>query len=248
METNIRVYNHWQLYSQAKALYKEGRLEGTFKIRQFDNRNNVYKFKVYIKDNDVMVSATNSDSISFMFIGTDDFKDWKDNFDAKFVEHDGVKYHRGFYDSAALFTDTIKQIVDNNPLRNIDFIGKSKGGAMSTIAAILFIENRFDKRGFTVRNTPFGSPRCADYQLTDKLTDLRISYCRVIFTRDIVCDLPPIAMGYEHPWKFMVYILPTSWWHRFRFMFVKVHLDYERTINTKIFKRLKQQRNTEYTF
>jgi len=235
------VFNNWQLYSKAHDMYDREAITGIHKLKQFKNRNDVYNFRVYIKDNDVMIIAKNSESINIIFIGSDDLKDWRDNFDAKMITIvKGLKGHQGFKDASKQFLDIIIETLA--PGDNVNFIGHSKGGAMALMAAILWANQAKNLPSYRITVVSYGAPRIADWNITQKLKDLNITYYRVIFSRDFVCDLPPIEMGFEHPWDNEVVILPETWWHRFRVRAIRVHLDYDRTINNKVYKQIVNQR------
>jgi len=236
-----RTFNHWQLYHFAQKMYTDGAHAATIKLHLKNQRNNVYHFKRYVIGNDVMYIAENSKEINFIFLGSNDVIDWLNNFDAIGININDIKFHQGFYLSlldlykyntknkkSIKLIDLIKEKL--NTAKDNNFIGHSRGGALALMAATLLKLNNYADH-LTLYVTTYGQPRIADRNLAEYLVNNSIDYLRVFFTHDIVCDVPPIEMGYEHPYNSKLMQLPGAWWHRFRFMFKKVHLDYDRVIN-----------------
>ena len=234
------IYNCWQIYSAGHKIYKSGETTGFRKLQLINDRHDVLNFTVYKINNNVMISAKNESYIYFIFIGSDDPKDWLSNFDFKFHDFDknqNMKVHDGFYNSSIIFTDIIETESLSFKKANINFIGHSRGGALALISAITFAMNQ-NYKSTTTNVVTYGQPRVGNHEYIRLLNIYDISYARVIFEKDIVCDVPPIALGYEHPWFGDKIILKTYLWHKIPFLFSKVHLDYERVINKDYIKKL----------
>ena len=229
-----RIFNHWQLYNFAHKMDEDGAHQATIKLHLKGSRNNVYHFKRFVIENDVMYIAENSQEINFIIIGSNDIFDWINNFDAQGINIKDIMFHEGFYDTLyhtdkhnKKFIDIVSERINNSKTNN--FIGHSRGGALTLMLAVVYKILNDNKE--TIYVTTYGQPRIANNKLSNFLIDNSINYMRVFFTHDIVCDVPPIEMGYEHPFVGKLFQLPGAWWHRFKFMFKKVHLDYNRVIN-----------------
>lgn len=235
MSNRVKMFNAWQLYKAGADIYEHGAKKGTKRLKLINYRKDVFNFEVIEIDNDCLVVSENSGVISFAFIGSDDLRDWIDNL--KFKKEDDGDLHRGFESSAAKFesiiTTKLKEWRDKYGYEagegKVYFIGHSRGGALALIAADAFCTKY---KMTDVNCVTYGQPRVGDHLFDLKLEGHNnLEYLRVVFSRDPVCELPLNEMGYEHPWFGDVEILPETWWHRFRVRAIRVHLDYNRTIN-----------------
>jgi len=237
------IFNCWQVYAESQKLLDQKENTAFRKVLFINDRQDVLDFKVYRIDNDVMVISKNESSVYIAFIGSNDIMDWINNFDSNLVpinKTDSAKVHDGFSKSAIKFNDLIEMEARPYLYKNIYFIGHSRGGALATICAI----NLTNILGMTpthLQIITYGQPRVGNHSYCKILFDKKINYCRVYFKEDIVTNIPPISMGYEHPWFSNKLELPKSWWHKLPFMFKRVHLDYNRVINTKLIKMINNQ-------
>ncbi len=237
------AFNSLQTYAMAHGMHDRGSTSGIHKLKQFNNRNDVFTFKVYQIDNDTMIVAQNSTELRFIFLGSNDVRDWFNNFDAEKLAVDDTFYHKGFYDSAKKFESIIDKLTNDNPDKIVAFIGHSRGGALALIASITFAQ-RSNRKDIVVVTS--GQPRISGDKLSYIIKELEIYYLRVLFIRDAVCGLPPVEMGYEHPWHTDVLILPEKWWHRFRVRFIRVHLSYTKVCNTWLYNQCKNQSDQQW--
>lgn len=233
------IFNCWQIYDECQKIYKEKNITEAFRqCNLLNTREDVLTFNKVVIDNDVMFIVKNESSIVFSFIGSNDAEDWFDNFDLDLLTLDkenNIKVHDGFYNSAERFSELIVGNILDAPKNNIYFIGHSRGGALAMISAISAAE-RTGKGDFNI--ITYGQPRVGNHEYDKLLISNRLNYCRVLFKHDIVTKIPPILLGYEHPWFGDKLVLKASLWHKLPFMFKKVHLDYNRYINNELIKEV----------
>ena len=237
MLRNDFIYNCWQVYAEAQILYDLDLKESFRKLTLINDRQDVLSYKMYKYGSDVMFTAKTETFIYIVFLGSNDLLDWKNNFDFKLIDlGNNCKVHEGFYTSSMKFQDIIQAECKPYNSRNIVFVGHSRGGALAMTAGINYGQIYSTSNHLNI--VTYGQPRVGNHNYIKLLQLYNITYCRVLFAHDIVCDLPPVELGYEHPWFGDKLVLQSSWWHNLPFMFKRVHLDYDRTINTKFVKTI----------
>ncbi len=149
------------------------------------------------KDNEIVVS----------FRGTNgaDFMNWITNIVYYRVQYEdviGSQVHSGFYTAyTAVRTQVIsavKNLLDAHGVNTpILFTGHSLGGALATFA-IIDVKLTLKPLG-TLRFYSFGSPRIGNDVFTDYFMNLFPSvYQRVTHYTDVVVQIPPRQMGFNH--------------------------------------------------
>ena len=244
MERIEKIYNNWQVYQAGYEVYTSKERREFKKLDLFEDKIDIMNFEVIHKHNDVMIIASNENRLFFIFVGSDDPGDWINNFDAKMLKVScGIGIHEGFYKSSFKFYEKIHNEIEYLKSKfpsdcEVSFIGHSRGGAMALISAYLILDmsNEIQINIYT-----YGQPRVGNHEFDKQLQRINVNYTRVILNHDIVCDVPPIILGYEHPWFGDIIRLPESWWMKFPIFFKKVHLSYDTIINTKIKKNIIKQ-------
>ena len=149
------------------------------------------------KDNEIVVS----------FRGTNgaDFMNWITNIVYYRVQYEdviGSQVHSGFYTAyTAVRTQVIsavKNLLDAHGVNTpILFTGHSLGGALATFA-IIDVKRTLKPLG-TLRFYSFGSPRIGNDVFTDYFMNLFPGvYQRVTHYTDVVVQIPPRQMGFNH--------------------------------------------------
>ena len=244
MNPMTRVFNEWQIYDACKTMYKHKTTKSIKKLKQFGTRDNVFKFKMITIDNDVMFLVKNNINLFIIFLGSNDLEDWIDNFEAEHEIYKDISFHKGFLNSMLKFKDDIELFIrKNKKLGDIYYIGHSRGGALALVASIIMQLQLGESILGNVYTTTYGQPRIGNETIGNTLIKNSIDYLRVFFSADIVCDVPPISMDYQHPYNNIIFQLPSKLWHRLHFMFRKVHTSYGTVINNFIYHRLNKLGN-----
>ena len=110
-----------------------------------------------------------------VFRGSDEAKDWVQNFQFDFVGSSYGKIHKGFKKSWDLIA---RELRDNLPNKPLYFTGHSYGGALAFISGLYMPHEKV---------ITFGCPKV----LHEKLPYTKISHIRVRNNNDIVTMLPP---------------------------------------------------------
>lgn len=189
-------------------------------------KNPDWKFKPLIKDNDYAIVSYEKDRIVFVFQGSNDIRDWCNNFIFKKVDNDrfdidGV--HKGFHKSALKFKDDVIRICSEyGDSHEILFACHSRAVPLAAINAYIVAK----KLGLSVSVIGFGGPRFASAAFRDEYRKLPIHFTECIIKRDPVPKLPFKKLGYKRVGH--VKYLKNKWWY---FMPVpgigfRVHTDY----------------------
>ena len=135
------------------------------------------------------------------FRGTDEFKDWGDNFTAiKFkVSNLDAEFHKGFYQHFEKIWQRLEDIHkdrrEENPLP-LFFTGHSLGGALATIATAQWV---LDGDRQFISTYTFGQPRAVTLKLAGTLAPMCGNrFFRFHNNNDIVTRVPPRVMGFSH--------------------------------------------------
>ena len=155
---------------------------------------------VYLRESKVYVS----------FRGTRDLVDWLSNFNVYLKPAEGIhgfegKLHSGFSKAAdscyVSMVNQIKKVIEGQELEDLEFIftGHSLGGAMATINAFRFMQNRgsFDDNPFMlpegfnkVKLVTFSAPPVGDEEFARVFNRSLPTTLRVFHKADIVANLP----------------------------------------------------------
>jgi len=166
--------------------------------------------KVYISDK----------NIDFVFRGSNDIKDWINNFKIS-DSFEKLEYHHGFLKSAIRFKDSINNIIKNNKNKKISFIGFSRGGAIALILAIKLCKNDKNRK---IDCFTFGQPRIAKKGKVKELFNLKnLNYTRVFYAKDLVPGLPFKIQDFKHL-PGTTFELPAKFWHYIPLLTVKVKI------------------------
>lgn len=118
-----------------------------------------------------------------VFRGSDENKDWMQNFKFDFVNTVYGKMHKGFKQSWDLVAWSI---IDNLPNKPLYITGHSYGGALAFIAGVYMPH---------IEVVTFGSPKV---MAKNYAKYLKINHTRVRNNNDIVTILPFDSLGYTH--------------------------------------------------
>lgn len=114
----------------------------------------------------------------------------------------GTQVHSGFYSAYSSVSSQVRSAVKNllavhGAATPILFTGHSLGAALATFA-ILDIKKALNPKG-TLKFYSFGSPRVGNDVFTDYFTNnLPNVYQRVTHYTDVVVQIPPRQMGFNH--------------------------------------------------
>lgn len=130
----------------------------------------------------------------------DNLKDWFTNLDCKVIYPFGGKIgvHKGFYtDADSIFNNVLTALKAASVLKNVIFGGHSQGASVATCLTFL-TEFGPNKWHFEELNA-IESPRSMNTECSYLFgTSCGYKVNRVVNNNDIVCRLPPRALGYKH--------------------------------------------------
>lgn len=149
--------------------------------------------------------------IVFAFAGSDDLKDWVNNFKVNDLQE-----HKGFYESFSKFKREIFFILDQHPKKNIYITGHSRGAAIATFCAE-FIARECNR---PCSCFAFASPMVGNKKFRESYNKLPINHTVIRNGWDIVTYVPPGI--FRHVGKRIR--LKQPWFHRLMFWRVKDHL------------------------
>ncbi len=175
--------------------------------------------------NGVIGYSISHKSIYVVFRGTQSNRDWFDDFHIKLIDYplcEGCKVHRGFYNAQKsvnfnMLLETI-DLINIYPSFSIVLTGHSLGAALTTLSAFE-LKNVLNKH-YTNKITIFtyGSPRIFNDIGSEKMSGI-VDSVRVTHYKDIVVQVPPIGMDYQH--------ILTEWYEDFYPMYIKKCEGYE---------------------
>ena len=143
--------------------------------------------------------------VSFRGTNGADFLNWMTNIVYYRVQYEdlvGSQVHSGFYTAYYSVSSQVKSAVKSllaahGPKTPILFTGHSLGGALATFA-ILDIKRSLNPQG-PLKFYSFGSPRIGNDVFTDYFMKLLPEvYYRVTHYTDVVVQIPPRQMGFNH--------------------------------------------------
>lgn len=149
-----------------------------------------------LKDNEVVLS----------FRGTNgaDFLNWLTNIVYYRVQYSDIpdtQVHSGFYTAYTAVSwaclRALEPLLAKYPTASLMITGHSLGGALATFAAI-DIKRSLNLDGHAVHFYTFGSPRTGNQAFTDYVMTLMPDYNRVTHYTDLVVQVPPRQMGFNH--------------------------------------------------
>lgn len=160
----------------------------------------------------------------FAFAGSNDTKDWLENFDLYPLKKDSYKknhlndgkwgkgtIHNGFYDNWKKFKSCVNKVVEQYKINGDDIdiycFGHSLGGAIAELCA------RHLAKNIGIKNSAitFGSPRVGTKSYRDQFRSLPINGTRVVNCTDIVSTLPPKIIGFKHGCANLVWMRKSFW-------------------------------------
>ena len=154
------------------------------------------------KDNAQAILVEHEKYFCMAFRGTDEIRDWFDNFDFDKVEKHGCEFHEGFYRQVSKVWTNLevehklrKNKLEDTP-RPMFFTGHSLGGAMATIATAMWVLE--GDRQFTSTYT-FGQPRAVTSGTDQTLNSLvGKKFFRFHHNNDFVPRVPFRIQGFRH--------------------------------------------------
>jgi len=149
---------------------------------------------------------SHDDEIVVVFRGTNgaDFMNWMTNIVYYRVQYEDVantQVHSGFYTAYSsisyVLLKALRNLITAHPTANILLTGHSLGGALATFAA-LDLKRQINPPNF-INFYTFGSPRIGNQAFTDYVMNTYPSqYQRVTHYTDVVVQVPPRQMGFNH--------------------------------------------------
>lgn len=177
----------------------------------FDMCDNVYGDKE--KQNDVLESITKGNdyleiilednTLHFIFRGSDDAKDWKENIMEDFSE------------TFTQFEDDVLRVTKMCLDKQIICAGHSRGGALATYCALVVSLIK------PCSCITFGSPRVSSRSFRDKYNQCPIDHTNFRNGWDQVTYLPLYSFGFRHVGK-IVQLKKSQWW-RLGYFRIKAH-------------------------
>lgn len=171
---------------------------------------------------EVGVAEHNGQTI-FMVLGSNDFKDWVQNFmfRTRVVPYNGnnkkLKVHNGFYKAYYSIRSKIQMYVKHNDIKSVIVMGQSHGAAVATLMA-LDIQYNFPETEVACMLT--GSPRVGNKVFVESYNRRVPNTMLFRYGNDPVARIPFKFMGYKHVSK-EIAINKTK---KFKFMAVKDHM------------------------
>jgi len=178
-------------------------------------KSNCVRMLTKTVENDYAFCSVESDRLVFVFAGSDDIKDWVNDF--KRGNNDWIKHnhiHKGFYFSYEPFKKWVTTIVAQHFNKDIYVTGHSRGGALALLCAY-----NLGLREHKVSCITFGAPKV--FKKRKKFNLLSIYNTNVIIKRDKVPRLP---YSFKRTGKTVV--LKSRWFYYLPMGWVKAHLDY----------------------
>jgi hypothetical protein len=200
----------------------------------------VFKYDVFNRGSDVLYVVRDlvNNRVFYVFLGSNDKDDWKDNARYKKTSRDS---HLGFTHSALAFDPIIKHDIEEYKYESISFSGYSRGAAIAEISAYLICESDESKKDI-VNVVTFAKPNTGGVKYNMELNNLvnPEKNLMVIISGDPVIGLPTYKMGYTHNPQCEKVILPKPWWAYFRFpgIGIAIHKAYGKMVR-KLLKRYK---------
>jgi len=178
------------------------------------------KFEFFDRKHTQAYMIANDEMVILAFRGTESKQDWLTDVNAKLVEGNFGKIHRGFSRALGYVWNDIEKTLSRfgTNSRPVWITGHSLGGALATLAAAKFIELNKDVNGLYT----FGQPRVGD-SIFGTTFDLRFKHrtFRFVNNEDIVTRVPPRTMGYKHIGSIVYFDSfgkihkDIKWWQRF---------------------------------
>jgi hypothetical protein len=147
-----------------------------------------------------------SNEIVIAFRGTNgaDFMNWMTNliyYRVQYADVANTQVHSGFYTAYSSVSYTllkaVRALLAKYPSASILITGHSLGGALATFAALDM--KREIKTSNNINFYTFGSPRIGNQAFTDYVMKLYPGqYQRVTHYTDVVVQVPPRQMGFNH--------------------------------------------------
>jgi len=171
----------------------------------------LYKYVTAGTDNSLVALVgydSGYDQIVLVFRGSDDLPNWVTDFDFVQVDYPAVaggRVHAGFYEAWKTMQDAVttvyKEVLNDYPNSPVLLTGHSLGAALAALA-FLDLKNVYANdsslypEAFYLHS--FGQPRWANPTLAKYFTSQISYHWRVVYLHDIVPQIPPAFLDYQH--------------------------------------------------
>lgn len=192
-----------------------------------DAQNPYCEYPFYTTDNDSFIIDWSNDKTVFCFAGSNDIKDWFDNFHFAQSDINHKDIHDGFEQAFMSIFKEYQKYFTRAIQRGLPIylIGHSKGGALAIIGTYYMLTSyNFDK---TLLNAiTFGTPMVGGEKFCNFMQRSEAYILEVINLQDVITKCPPEVFGYMHCG--LVKLVKPKWYHSF--MKIKAHLEYGKVI------------------
>ena len=222
---------YWYLYEACASSYANKYRNEIIRFKTRDGIK-VFKYDALDRGSDVLFVVRNliENVVYYVFLGSNDRDDWKNNAKYKKTPMDS---HTGFTDTAIAFCDIIKNDIEKYKYKSIGFNGYSRGAAIAEISAYLLCDQNNDMK-FLVDLATFAKPNTGGVRYNTKLNELvdPEKNLMTIISGDPVVGLPTYKMGYNHNLSCEKVILPKPWWSYIRLpgIGIAIHKSYGKMV------------------
>ncbi len=207
-ETSFQISRHEPvlidlLKKSTRPMYNE------FIIFENEAKNKNVEMKVFRQPNSIQGFAwISNDVVYIIFKGSENLYDFLTNIDMKqvsipWLDNRKIKVHQGYLKQFQNMKEHISQFLKNHisKIKKVFFIGHSRGGSISHIAALYY--NNFlqqQNKSIQINCVSFGSPCTGNKAFVDyycQQKELALNTCRIYHYEDIVAYLP-LSPSYYH--------------------------------------------------
>jgi len=153
------------------------------------NINDYDYIHFFEKDNAFSLITKKQNDLYLIFRGSNDFKDWQQNFDFGLTKFQDFEFPNGWIEHYNKLRDDILYFIANEEYNNLYVSGHSLGGAVSQIASIDITKNILEKNKRII-NITFGSPKVLGDRYTKRYYQRNITGLHIQNSCDIVTRTP----------------------------------------------------------
>lgn len=185
---------------------------------KYSNIKLPYGFESIVLDNVMYFRKAFKNEYVIVIKGSDDFKDWKNNFEFSKLYFRNGEVHKGFFKQAVKIfrSENFK-----NKDKKITIVGHSSGAAVAQALALLLESLNFKYLNIIT----LGSPRVFCLKLV-RYFNKNIKHYRIVNGIDIVTFLPPIIFNYFHT-GLKIQIGKAKWYKNLLYLFFKSLKDHK---------------------
>jgi hypothetical protein len=158
--------------------------------------------------NETAVVRINDFSIDIGVAGSNDFKDWFDNFRIIGTTRSGYgRVPRGFYTNLDRLAPKIMELIKDHRDKTVTISGHSRGGAIAFLLAIFL-----HRQGFRITDiVTFGCPNVGKSNFIREVKRIKANIRMYKNGSDLITTLPPFIFGYKKPSR-QIQIGKKRWW------------------------------------